>query len=218
MNYGSFKRTLNPISGRAMVAYILSWQSYTLQCTYMTTLQPHRALHSHCPLKWKWQFWSATWQLANVDLVAKKYTWQYLRNMSDPRDSRAGVADLKRGWQRAYVDSRWGRAGWSTRLAGWSTRWCFAAAAQTRPRPPILPSGREQTTRWPAIILGCIEDTKRKKDNNKRQNDNKTKKQTDKKTNRQRANHPLASHYSRMHWGHVSKRALEKTKNKKRSL
>ena len=79
--------------------------------------------------------------------------------MSNPRDPRDGVADLKRGWQRAYVDSRWGRAGWSTRLAGWWTRWCFAAAAQTRPRPPILPSGREQTTRWPAIILGCIEDT-----------------------------------------------------------
>ena len=36
--------------------------------------------------------------------------------MSNPRDPRDGVADLKRGWQRAYVDSRWGR-GWVGRPA-----------------------------------------------------------------------------------------------------
>ena len=59
------------------------------------------------------------------------------------------VLHLKRGWQGAYVDLV--AAGWRWGWVGWL---CFAALppGRTRLRPPILPSGSEQTTRWPTII------------------------------------------------------------------
>ena len=66
--------------------------------------------------------------------------------------------------QRDGIASKKSLAGWVCRFGwrgggagswGWLWVGCVlhvAQAAQTGPRPPILPSGSQQTTRWPTII------------------------------------------------------------------
>ena len=70
--------------------------------------------------------------------------------------------------QRDGIASKKSLAGWVCRFGwrgggagswGWLWVGCVlhvAQAAQTGPRPPILPSGSQQTTRWPTIIPSLL--------------------------------------------------------------